>query len=181
MYYKKTMELARENFGGIASESSFDFASESIDYIMYSAFKVEPDENTPMCDEIVPFWQIVYHGIILYNPCTFTLNYTAKGVKNRLKYFEWGGRPLVCYYANFAVNHNWMGIEDFLCDTDDQLKESVEKIKIMSEDYDLLKEERYAFMDNHEKIADGVFVTTYSNGTKVTVDYNNETFKIDRK
>ncbi|MBE7038400.1 MAG: hypothetical protein E7404_05825 [Ruminococcaceae bacterium] len=181
MYYKKTMELARENFGGIASESGFDFASESIDYIMYATFKIEPDDKTPMCDEIVPFWQIAYHGIILYNPCTFALNYTTKGVKNRLKYFEWGGRPLVCYYANFASNNNWMGLEDFICDTDDQLKDSVSKIKIMSEDYDLLKEERYEFMDSHEKIADGVYVTTYSNGTKVTVDYNNETFKIERK
>ncbi len=179
-WYKKIMELARKNFGGFSSEAGFDFAAESMDYIMYTSFKVAPDKDTYMCDEIVPFWQLVYHGIVMYNPATFTLNYMAKGVKNRLKYFEWGGRPLVCYYANFAVNHNWMGLEDFICDTDEQLKDGVSKIKQMADDYDLLKEERFEFMESHEKISDGVFVTTYSNGTKVTVDYNNETFDIAR-
>ena len=110
-----------------------------------------------------------------------TLNYTAKAVKNRLKFFEWGGRPLVCYFANFATDYNWMGKEDFLSTTDEDLKDSVSKIKQMSEDYEELKPERFEFINNHEKISDGVYCTTYSNGTKVIVDYNNENYKIERK
>ena len=94
--------------------------------------------------------------------------------------FELGGRPLICYYANFAVGHNWMGLEDFICDTDEQLENSVKWAKQMADDYDQLKEERYEFIVNHEELSENVFCTTYSNGTKVIVDYNNETYKIER-
>lgn len=123
---------------------------------------------------------MTYHGIILYNPCTYTLNYAAKDIDNRLKFFELGGRPLVCYYANFALDSNWMGKEDFLCDTDEQLKDSVEKIKIMRDDYDLLKPERYEFIEEHQEVSPGVFKTVYSNKTEVVVDYNKKTFEISR-
>lgn len=112
-WYRKTMKLARETFGGFSSESGYDFAAEYLDYAMYSNFAMGKDEKIPMSDEIVPFWHLVYHGIILYNPCTFTLNYPAKGEKNRLKLIELGGRPLICYYANFATDNRWMGDEDF--------------------------------------------------------------------
>ena len=88
---------------------------------------------------------------------------------------------MVCYFANFAVGHNWMGLEDFITETDEQLKDSVTKIKQMSDDYDSMKPERFEFIDNHEEIADGVFKTTYSNGTEVTVDYNKETVDVVRK
>ena len=180
-WYRKTMQLSRKNFGGFASESGFDFAASDTDYVMYPVFKVEPDEKCILCDKLVPFWHMVYHGIIMYNPATFTLNYKAKSTKNRLKFFEYGGRPLVCYFANFAVGHNWMGLEDFITETDEQLKDSVTKIKQMSDDYDSMKPERFEFIDNHEEIADGVFKTTYSNGTEVTVDYNKETVDVVRK
>ena len=179
-WYRKIMKLTRENFGGFSSESGFDFAAAELDYVMYPVFKAEPDKETLLCDKIVPFWQMVYHGIILYNPATYTLNYTAKSEKNRLKYFEWGGRPLVCYYANFANGNNWMGLEDMLCDTDEQLRDSVSRIKRMGEDYDLMKNERYEFIDSHEEIAENVYCTTYSNGTRVVVDYNKEEFEILR-
>ena len=179
-WYRKIMKLSRENFGGFSSEGAYDFAASDTDYVLYTMFKTEPDETIPLCDRIIPFWQIVYHGIILYNAATFTLNYAAKSVKNRLKFFEFGGRPQICYYANFASGNNWMGVEDFLCDTERQLSECAEMAKVMADDYELLAPERYEFIDNHEEVADGVFVTTYSNGTKVTVDYNREEIKIKR-
>ncbi len=179
-WYRKIMKLTRKNFGGFASESGFDFAASELDYVMYPVFKAEPDAQTVLCDKVVPFWQIVYHGIVLYNPATYTLNYTAKSEKNRLKYFEWGGRPLVCYYANFANGNNWMGLEDMLCDTDEQLCDSVRRIKQMSDDYESLKNERFEFIESHEEIKENVYCTTYSNGTRVIVDYNKEEFEILR-
>jgi len=51
----------------------------------------------------------------------------------------------------------------------------------MADDYELLKPVRYAFMDSHEETAPGVFCTEYSNGIKVIVDYNRETFEICNK
>jgi len=51
----------------------------------------------------------------------------------------------------------------------------------MADDYALFESVRYEFMDSHEKIADGVFRTVYSNGMTVTVDYNKGTFDITNK
>ena len=62
--------------------------------------------------------------------------------ENRLKYFEYGGRPLVVFYANFCHDH-WMGREDMLCDTDEQMRESVARVKRMADDYELLRSVRY--------------------------------------
>lgn len=175
MWYRRIMKLARERFGGFSSEGSYDFAADCLDYILYASFHLD-DQNTPdICDEHIPFWQIAYHGIILYNPGTFTLNYSVKQKANRLKYFEYGGRPLAVYYANFRSGEkwldHWMGREDLLCDTDEQLRFSVEKVKQMAQDYALMEKVRFAFMDRHEKLAEGIFRTTYSNGETVTVDY----------
>ena len=50
----------------------------------------------------------------------------------------------------------------------------------MSEDYDLLKPERYEFIQQHHKLQDNVYETVYANGTRVIVDYNKETFEIVR-
>ncbi|MBE7091899.1 MAG: hypothetical protein E7365_01815 [Clostridiales bacterium] len=180
-WYRKIMKLSREKFGGFSSESSFDFAASDLDYVLYATFSEGKPAQHPFSDRVVPFFELVYHGIMLYNPCTFTLNYCAKGVDNRLKYIEYGGRPLACYYANFAQHDHWMGLEDLLCDNDEQLADSVKRVKQMADDYALFESVRYEFMDSHEKIADGVFRTVYSNGMTVTVDYNKGTFDITNK
>ena len=173
-WYRKLMEKSRETFGGFSSESGYDFAASSLDYALYTSFFLSGEGLPEICDEPIPFWQIVYHGIILYNPGTYTLNYAAKGKNNRLRYFEYGGRPLVCVYANFATGEgkDWMGREDIRLESDDEMKESVAKIKSMSEDYEWMKEVRYAFMQSHNRISDGVYETVYSNGVKIVVDYN---------
>lgn len=171
-WYRKLMERGRKVFGGFSSESGYDFAASALDYAMYTSFCLSGEDLPEICDEPIPFWQIVYHGIILYNPGTYTLNYPAKQKANRLKYFEYGGRPLACVYANFADGKNWMGNEDIRCDTDKEMYDSVSKIKLMSDDYDWMKEVRFAFMQSHNKISCGVYETVYSNGVKITVDYN---------
>lgn len=177
-WYRKFMQRGREVFGGFSSESGYDFAASALDYALYTSFILSGDDMPEICDEPIPFWQIVYHGIVLYNPGTYTLNYPAKGKANRLKYFEFGGRPLACVYANFAEGKNWMGNEDLRCETKEEMRESVSKIKLMTEDYDWLKEVRFAFMESHNRIADGVFKIEYSNGYTVTVDYNASTVKM---
>ncbi len=183
-YYRKTMELSRKCFGGFSSEGSFDYAADLCDYALYPAFasSLELSEaNKKYYDKFVPFWYIVYHGIMLYNPTTFTLNYASKGEANRLQCLELGGRPLACVYANFSTGGNWMGAEDLLCDDDEQLAESARRVKSMEEDYDLLKDERRLFITDHRELASGVFETEYENGTIVRVDYNSLKFEIIRK
>ena len=73
-----------------------------------------------------------------------------------------------------------MGEIDCRCRDDEELSESVSKIK---KGYDIYKELNFLqteFMDKHEKLEEGVFCTTYSNGCKVIVDYNNNTYRLER-
>lgn len=178
-WYRKIMAMAREKFGGFSSEGCYDFAASELDYIMYASFRLDNCGAPPICDESIPFWQLVYHGIILYNPGTYTLNYMAKKEENRLKYFEYGGRPLVVFYANFCHDH-WMGREDMLCDTDEQMRESVARVKRMADDYELLRSVRYEFMEQHDILGSGKYRTRYSNGVEIEVDYSAKAFRILR-
>lgn len=178
-WYNRLMKESKEIFGGISSESGYDYAASILDFALYTSFFLSGEGLPEICDTPIPFWQIVFHGIILYNPGTYTLNYAAKGIENRLRYFEYGGRPLVCVYANFANGKDWMGREDIRCDSDEEMKESVSKIKLMYDDYNWLEEVRFAFMESHTEVTKKVFEIVYSNGIKVKVDYNNATVSMN--
>ena len=67
-----------------------------------------------------------------------------------------------------------------MCTTEEQLSDSVAKIKVMSDDYELLKAEIYEFIHEHKKIAENVYETVYSNKTRVIVNYNTNTFEVLR-
>lgn len=68
-----------------------------------------------MCDKTIPLWQIVYHGIMLYNATTDTVNYPIKDVKNLLTIIEDGSRLSFYLYSKFLEgrkNGDWLGKED---------------------------------------------------------------------
>ena len=52
-------------------------------------------------------------------------------------------------------------------------------IKKASDEYEALKHLQFEFMENHEKISDGIYRSTYSDGTTITVDYNKETYSVE--
>ncbi len=170
--YEEIAELCHEKFGGFASEGGFDFVAKYFDYALYvHGGKYSGD----FFDRQVPLWQITYHGIILSNPATYTLNYTIKDDETKKYVVECGGRPVFYIYSKFinsTDNHsNWLGAEDLILDTDEQLKYTVSKIK---EAYDeLVKNNNYQteFIVNHEYLSDTKRKTTYSNGMEIVVDY----------
>ena len=180
-YARKMCELARELFGGISSEGAYDFIAPHLDYGLYISFS-EADGN--LCDKSIPFWQLVYHGSVLSNPYTHTVNSTFKDEKTVLKMIEYGGRPSYYFYSAFVdKNDNWnngMGDvdTDAVCGSDEQLKKSVAKIKEGYDIYESLQEIHTAFMENHAEISENVFEITYSNGIKITVDYNKKEYKL---
>ena len=175
-YAEKLCEFTKQQFGGMSTEGAYDFVAPYIDYGLYISFD---QAGTGICDKSIPFWQNVYHGTVLSNPYTFTVNSTFKGVENFLKMIEYGGRPTFYYYSAFMNNgSNWMGNTDCICDTEEQLKESVAKIKKGYEEYQKLSALHTAYMEKHEEVAEGVFEVTYSNGMVVRVDYNEKCYEI---
>lgn len=175
------LQQARAAIGGAGSEGSYDFAAEGLDFALYTVFNTlegKPD----LADQPVPLWQLVYHGYILSNPSTETVNFMIKNNANRLKFYEYGGIPVLYYFTCFVGANSvgdWMGSEDIYCDTDEHRCSSVAKIKTMMEEYRAFSPLQLAFMEDHRMLAEGVFETVYSDGHHTIVNYTDTDFSLD--
>lgn len=158
-----------------------DYMSAEMDAILYVGVqsRVTPQRN-PLFDEGIPFWQLVYHGIILSNPTSQTINYPIKEEYQHLKFIEYGGRPLMYFNSKFGADRNWMGDLDLHCGNDEQIDIATDALKKAYDEYETLKSLQFEFMENHEKLSEGVYRTTYSDGTVITVDYNTEKYIISK-
>ena len=144
--------------------------------MLYTSFArpLSPEKYPALVDRYVPMFQLVYNGIILSNPFTTTVNAMLKGRASELKAIEFGARPTFYFYANFLTpgkGTNWMGDEDLGCATDEELERSVAAIAKVVEAYQPLWRLQYAYMDGHDRLSDDVFVTRYSDGSRVFVNY----------
>ena len=171
-WYEKLFRYAADKMGGIASEGGFDHMSNALDYGLYIHFG--GNRTSPLCDEDIPLWQMVYHGSILHNPSTGTVNYTLKPADALLEEVEFGGRPSFYYYSRFVTESetrkNWMGTVDMRCGTPEELAESVAALARSYAEYKTRRDLQYCFMDRHEKLAEGVYRVTYSDGTVILVN-----------
>lgn len=177
-YLNQILSETQQMIGGAASEGGFDFAAKNLDFALYIAFNLI-DGMPDVADEVIPLWQLVYSGYILSNPSAETVNYMVKNPENRLRFYEFGGIPTLYFFSRFVGENgmkNWMGDQDIYCATQEQRKKSVEQIKRMLEEYHPYARRRLAFMDEHRKIAPGVYESVYSDGYHVVVNYNDEAF-----
>ena len=180
-YYRKIAKLSTELFGGFQSEAWFDFINADTDYVLYtSVYSQVSDgaEPNPLFDEIIPFWVLVYHGIVMANATSGTVNYPIKNRFEQLRVIEFGARPMLYINSKFA-GRDWMGKNDLYCMTDEEIADSVAAIKRADEEYGKLSHLQYEFIDNHEKLEDGVYRVTYSNGTVITVNYNSGEYTVE--
>ena len=123
---------------------------------------------TDMESETVPFYQLVVHGYVAY---TFGSGNSRSGsIKEFLRMVEYGAMPYWQWGAsesselkNTQYNSNY---SVYYKDWIDQAVEEYLKIKDL---YDDISDES---IENHEQIAEGVYKTTYANGTAVIVNYN---------
>ncbi|WP_337400479.1 DUF5696 domain-containing protein [Congzhengia sp.] len=173
---KKMCIRAKELFGGISSEGAYDFLAPYLDYGLYISYS---RETGGLCHKPIPFWQLVYHGTVLSNPYTDTVNSSFKDKNIQLKLIEYGGRPTFYFYSAFMDNgNNWMGAVDAKCDNETELAASVSKIKQSYEEYKKLRYLQTEFMEQHEETEENVFVITYSNGAVIKIDYNKGNYEL---
>ena len=184
-YFNKLFESASDMFGLVGSECSYDYALKNCDYTLYSSFADFTDtENAfPLRDKTIPFWQIVYHGIVPSNPYARTVNALASdNADDLLKLIEFGGKPQIYYYAKFVSDGtDWIGKGDFRCNTAEEIATSTEFVKKTEEIFKNLSYLQYETIENHAEISDNVFEVTYSDSSVVTVDYNNKTYSLNKK
>ena len=177
--WNELFAYAKDLFGGISCENACDHTLKDCNFVLYVSFF--NGELPAFVDESVPFWQIVYHGIVVSNPHATTVNAAASGKEKLLKAIEYGGRPVVYYYSKFVNDgKNWISDKDFVADTPEDIKRTTELAAQEYKIFEPLTYLQYEFIEEHEKISDGVYCTTYSDGTKVTVDYNNLTFDVTK-
>ncbi len=180
-YFRKCAQLSKKLFGGYQCEGYMDFMNADVDNVLYIGVQSKlTHEMNPLFDDSIPFWQLVYHGIVMSNATSQTINYTVKEEYQHLKYLEYGARPVMYFHSKFGADHNWMGDLDLLCNNDENIEKAAVAIKKAYDEYEQLKDLQYEFMDEHVKVSDGVYKTTYSDGTVVTVNYNTEEHSIQR-
>lgn len=172
---KKSMEYQRELFGAFSSEGAMDFAIKNIDFALYVSFGDGFGHfHNPVTSEFIHMWEVVYHGTVLYNPTSPTVNYPVKTPIERLSHIMCGGRPTMYFYSKFRSNgaKNWMGDADLTCDTDDDMRKSVSMVKSSLEDYKPLSYLQLIYMDRYDIIGDGIEVATYENGVRIAGNFS---------
>lgn len=180
LWVGKLMGEAQTVVGGSASEGGHDFCCGQLDYALYSS--IVPPKPHPMVDRFVPFWQLVYHGIILGNPFPTTCNYTIKDDVSRLTLVEFGGRPFFYFYSNYRDNNDaWMGKEDLTCADAAALSAGVAKVKEGYDEYAALSHLQTEFMERHEAVDKDVYRVVYSGGTELIANYRRTPFAYQGK
>ena len=88
--FRRIAEYSREVFGGFGSESGFDWMAPSLDFALYVSWYpgARSREASPIVDRVVPFWQLVYHGIIVSNPFYATIDAYIDRSKERLNFSD---------------------------------------------------------------------------------------------
>ena len=185
-YFDKLFEKTVEMFGSVGSEGAYDYSLRNCDYTLYVSFAnfLEDNRQTAhLCDKAIPFWQLVYHGIVASNPYARTVNYVLSDHReDMLKVIEYGGKPQLYYYAHFVSDGtDWIGKGDFRCNTNEEVEFSAVKAKETMDAYRELAYLQYEFMEEHKEIAPNVFAVTYSDGSIVTVDYNQKTYTLKKE
>ena len=178
-YQNKVLAMGKRLFGGAASESGYDHVAGNIDYINY----VERDlkllwegKQNKLVSGVFPLWELVYHGIILYNSDRATQNHTrgkcmykieksgdprwmeGDGIvdpKVSLKIVEFGGRPIF-YTYKFA---------------------DVPRIKRAWDEFKPVRHLQKEEMTRHDEIAENVFATEFEDGSKIVSNYNEKPVK----
>ena len=154
----------REMMGGFASECGFDHFIGQVDYINYVCAPMRAKRNATASgksgqwdevDAFVPFWELVYHDIVLSNPDKITQDTLSQ--EDNLTLIEFGGRPIFYHVSDKNINAIKKSYEQFM------------KLRYLQ-----LEE-----MLSHKKISDGVFAITYGDGSKIVVNRSNSDYRYE--
>ena len=137
------------------------FASAALEVSMQSS-----DLN--LIDETIPFYQIVYHGFVDY--AGQPINLSSSPSEDMLRCLEYGAVPYYRFiYQPSSAMKDTMYNDQYALGYTDWLDSAA---KFYHRANAILKEVQGAFIVGHKELASNVFETTYENGIKVIVNYN---------
>ncbi len=165
------MQTSQELFGGFSSEGGMDFSLGGLDFSLYQSFSTAQAPLKDLIDQYVPLWELTYHGIVLYNPFTNTVNYGLKGPDEAVSVYLYGGRPTFYFYSKFGATNNWMGDIDLTCDGEEDLRRSVSVIRKTQDDYAPFAALQNVYMSSYREQQNGLREIRYENGARVVANY----------
>lgn len=155
------VHVAEANFYTLANVSHISKIADDYSYDLF-------------IDEIVPFAQIALHGLVSYS-----FDYSNMGgnkMERFLRGIEYGALPaFVLTYEETSKSLDSRVMSRFYST---HYKDWEEEIASQYQSYnEALRDVQDQFIVNHQKLAEGVFETTYENGKRIIVNYNNYPYR----
>ena len=165
--YRKILGLIQKEFGVSMSEGARDWALPELDraYLIYNCFD---HHELPYFDEHVPFFQMVYHGFLIYNNGREGVN-AMPGSVEYVRNLAWGGTPLLYFHHLFHPDWNAsVGVSnDLTFDTQEKLEQDVKNIRQISDDFAELASLQEEFIDNYRTYNNTLSETCFSDGSRL--------------
>lgn len=171
-YYMELLNYTKTQLGTAGVYRGNDYSLSQSDF-------VENITSSPsydlMVDETVPFYPMVIHGSIPYT--TVPANLRESYEDDFLRAIEYGAVPYfkLTYLPSRVLkgtDYGYVYSSEFAV-WKNRLVEEYKSFNQLASVYNLP-------MINHEKLSDHVYMTTYEDGTQVTVDYNTKQFKVSK-
>jgi len=166
------MAYTQERLGLSATGRGNDYSLAASDLL--SNFPLESSYDY-FVDETVPFYPMAVHGFVLYSGKEGNLRNEYD--KEMLKAIEYGAIP--SFRLTYARSRELKGTHfDHVYSSE----YGVWKERVIEEykKFDQLAPLLNLQMVKHVKQAKGVYTMTYADGSRVTVDYNSSTFKLEK-
>jgi hypothetical protein len=166
-YWERFMEMSIKELGHVAVDGGNAYVLKNADRL----YKVPvSDSGYLFSDESVPFYQMVVHGLIPYSSDPGNLFYDFS--RQKLQWVEYGYMPyFLLTYATSSLFQHTQAEELYSTEYRDWFG-------IASETYrefdSRLGNTWNQYMTGHEKLDEGFYMVTYSDKTRIYVNYNDK-------
>lgn len=162
-YYASLLDYTEEHLGSVAVFRGFDDVLSNVDVVQELPLTSSHDL---LIDETVPFYPIALHGAVLYTGVPG--NMRSEEITEKLRALEYGAIPS---FVVTATPSRLLQHTDYAYIYSSEFAMWKQQIVDEYADFQLLANVVHQRIIDHEKLAEGVYRTTYEDGTTVTVDY----------
>ncbi|MBP1993111.1 DUF5696 domain-containing protein [Paenibacillus eucommiae] len=172
-YYNALLAYTRDRLGMSGVNKGFDYTLAGVNAI--TSIPLETSGSF-MVDEAVPFYPIAIHGYVSYSAKPGNLRELP--ARDFLRSIEYGAVPAYMLSYDSARELKDTANAYMYSSKFDSWKEEVIAEYLQ---FDRLSPIFHLRITGHEKMGPGVYETMYEDGTRVTVDYNSNSFEVHRK
>ncbi|WP_391572367.1 DUF5696 domain-containing protein [Cohnella sp.] len=170
-YYLALLDYVREQLGAAGVNRGEQYALKHADYIEELPHSSSSDF---LIDETVPVYPIAVHGSVLYSAAAGNLRDVYED--EMLKAIEYGAVP--AFTLTYAESRVLKGT-DYQNLYSTQYEIWKDRVAEDYKNFDRLAGVLHRRIADHKKVGDGVYVTVYEDGTRVTVDYRTKQFSVE--